>query len=124
MKNPFMPRFRMDHKLPPGSFWRRMKWHGNDVDVYFFSESHGDSYMCRRSNTNYDYSSGDAGRLPMNMGFSNDTPLEHQVQRLREIIDLTRAYQEWKGLRKCEDQELRDFFKEETDAKHLELSPE
>jgi hypothetical protein len=60
----------------------------------------------------------------MNMGFSNDTPLEHQVQRLREIIDLTRAYQEWKGLRKCEDQELRDFFKEETDAKHLELSPE
>jgi hypothetical protein len=127
MKNPFMPRFRMDHKLPPGSFWRRMKWHGNDVDVYFFKDRddrEGDSYMCRRSDTNYDYSSGDAGRLPFDIGFSDDTPLEEQVERYREILRLTEAYLQWKGLKEDPNQELRDFFKKETDAKHLELSPE
>ena len=124
MKNPYLPRFQMDHKLPLGSFWGRMTWHGNDVDVYFWTESHGDSYMCRCSDEPSDYYSGEAGRLPFDIGFSDSTPLERRIEMLREIILLTEAYQEWKGLKKCPYQSVRDYFKKETEAKHLELSPE
>ena len=123
MKNPYIPRFQMDHDLPLGSFWRRMRWHRNDVDVYFWAERDGDSYMCRRSDINSDYSSGDASRLPFVIGFRDDTPLEHQVERLEEIIRLTEAYLQWKGLKKDPNQDARDVFREETDAKHMELSP-
>ena len=114
----------MDHKLPLGSFWGRMTWKGNEVDVYFFSESHGDSYMCRRSDEPSDYYSGDAGRLPFDLGFSDSTPLERKFETLREIILLTEAYQKWKGLKKCQYQNVRDYFRKETDDKQLELMPE
>ena len=124
MKNPYLPRFKMDHKLPLGSFWGRMTWKGNEVDVYFFSESHGDSYMCRRSDEPSDYYSGDAGRLPFDLGFSDSTPLERKFETLREIILLTEAYQKWKGLKKCQYQNVRDYFRKETDDKQLELMPE
>jgi len=127
MKNPYIPRFQMDHDLPLGSFWGRMKWHGIDVDVYFFSEGGGtknrDSYMCRCSDEPSDYYSGDAGSLPFDLGFSEDTSLEYKVQMLREIILLTEAYQEWKGLKEDPCKDIREHFKKETYAKHLELSP-
>jgi len=123
MKNPYSPRFKMDHKLPLGSFWRRMTWHGQSVDVYFFSEGHGDSYMCRYSDEPDDYASGYAGHFPFTLGFSNNTPLEDRIEQYEEIIYMTQAYLEWKGIRKCPHQEIRDEFKKETDAKHLELSP-
>jgi len=101
-----------------------MRWHRNDVDVYFWSERDGDSYMCRRSDVNSDYSSGDANRLPFDPGFTTeDTTLEYQVERYKEIIALTEAYLQWKGLKEYPNQDVRDHFKKEADAKHLELSP-
>ena len=124
MQERYMPRFKMDHDLPVGSFWQRMRWHKNDVDVYFWSERDGDSYMCRRSDVNSDYSSGDANRLPFDPGFTTeDTTLEHQIERYKEIIALTEAYLQWKGLKEYPNQDVRDHFKKEADAKHLELSP-
>jgi hypothetical protein len=119
----FTPRFKMDHDLPVGSFWRHMQYNGKGADVYFFKDGPRDSYMCRYSDVNEDYSSGCCSHLPHTVAFMDSTPLEAQIKHYREIIHLTQAYLEWKGINECPEQGLRDKYKEQREAKERELMP-
>lgn len=120
----YLPRFETDINLPVGSFWKNQMYHDQPCDIYFYTDSKGnDYYVYRYGNEASDNGTGPCSRLPHAFGFCRNTPHEDQIRTYEEMVHLTQAYLEWKGIRPCRDQEFRDMFKDRREAKERELQP-